>query len=322
MNIKQFRKGNSTFYAKDEKKTYWIGGYAVLAFLFLALHFLFKLKTFAGWEDFQPLLKRFCLGFFFIFMVMLTGKVIERLIHNHGPVAGNQYNLLRITRLIITILILFIGVSFLFEANIVTAAVGFGLISLVLGFALQAPISSFIAWLYIIFRTPYQVGNRIQIGDFKGDVIEIGYLDTVLLEFGGDYLQNDRSSGRMIHFPNSLILRVEVFNYSGPSFPFIWNETAVQIGYTSDLQFVEECLMNAALQDFMNKYPQYNLEDIPQWKPGVYFRVNEYAWLEAVVMYPVEPFETTPRRTRILKQALATMNKQPEKVKFPEGTAR
>src|SRR5699024_1366162 len=108
---------------------------------------------------------------------------------------------------------------------------GLGLVSLVLGFALQAPITSFIAWLYIIFRKPYKVGNRIQINEHRGDVIEISYLDTIIQECSGDYLGNDRQSGRIIHFPNSMILTDKVTNYSGQHKPFIWNETAVQIAY-------------------------------------------------------------------------------------------
>ena len=57
-------------------------------------------------------------------------------------------------------------------------------------------------------------------------------------------------------------------------------------------------------------------------EPAVYFRVNVYAWLEAVVSYPVLPMETTPRRTRILQRSILLLNKHPEKAQFPEGTGR
>src|SRR5690606_12932488 len=149
---------------------------------------------------------------------------------------------------------LIVVVSFLFQ-NLMAAAVSFGLISLVLGFALQAPITSFIAWVYLVFRRSYLVGDRIQIKNFRGDVIEISYLDTSILECSGDYLGNDRRSGRIIRFPNSLILKEEIINYSGPQVPFIWNETPIQVAYTSDLQFVESCLLQASARDFKERYP-------------------------------------------------------------------
>ncbi len=305
----------------SKKQRYWIGGYGTLAAVFLGIHFLLELKVFAVWEQYLPLLKKLSLSIFFVFVILLLGKLIEKAISQGSRSKGNRYNLIRITRLLTTLFILILAVSF-FSQNLYAAAVSFGLISLIFGFALQAPISSFIGWLYIVFRSPYKVGDRIQIGKFKGDVLEISYLDTIILEFSGDYLMNDRSSGRVIHFPNSKVLQTEIFNYSGPSYPFIWNETGIQIAYNSDVEFVEKCLLEAATEDFNHRHPQYDLDVIAHWKPDVYFRVNHYAWLEAVVSYPVKPAETTPRRTSILKLALQKMNEHPTKALFPEGAER
>jgi small-conductance mechanosensitive channel len=65
------------------------------------------------------------------------------------------------------------------------------LISVVLGFALQTPITSFIGWIYILVKMPYRVGDRIVIGEAAGDVIDVAYLDTTLWEFGGKHLSTD-----------------------------------------------------------------------------------------------------------------------------------
>jgi hypothetical protein len=51
------------------------------------------------------------------------------------------------------------------------------------------------------------VGDRIQVNTFTGDVVEIGYFDTTLWEFAGNYMTNDLPSGRLIRFPNSLIFQ-------------------------------------------------------------------------------------------------------------------
>lgn len=305
---------------KKSGQRYWIGGYAILAASSLIIYFLIELKVFDLIEDFRPTLKKISLTAFFVFLVFLVGKLIEQLIDKHSQSRGYSYNLVRITRLLTGLFAFIVILSFLFE-NWTTAAVSFGLLSLILGFALQSPITSFIAWLYIIFRTPYRVGDRIEINGFKGDVTEINYLDTTLLEFSGTYLSNDRHSGRVIRFPNSIVLRSEVFNYSGFHDPFIWNETAVQISYTSNLKFVEEALLSAAREDYLQHYSSISIltKDL---EPAVYFRVSVYAWLEAVVSYPVIPVETTPRRTRILQRTLFLLNQHPEKVQFPEGASR
>ncbi len=305
----------------EEKKKYGIASYVVFALFVLALHYLMDLEFLFPWKQFVPLLKRLTMSLFLIIVILGTTKIVEKVIAGQTEVEGERYNLLRIIRLLSIIAVSIVVASFLFQ-NLYAVAVSFGLISLVLGFALQAPITSFIAWLYIVFRRPYQVGHRIQINKMRGDVIEISYLDTIILECSGDYLGNDRSSGRIIHFPNSLILREQVINYSGPMGPFIWNETAIQIAYTSDIQFVESCLIDAALRDFKDRYPEVYARNPKEWQPAVYFRVNNYSWLEAVVSYPVEPEDTTGRRNRILRQALPLLNAQPHRVQFPEGTQR
>lgn len=293
--------------------------YAIMAIILLAVHYLLDLKFFNIWADYIPFAKKLSMSLFLIALIFLISKILARIIHTQTHLEGDRYNLVRITRFLAIIFSLIVVVSFMFQ-NLYTAAVSFGLFSLILGFALQAPITSFIAWVYLVFRRSYLVGDRIQIKGFRGDVIEINYLDTSILECSGDYLGNDRSSGRIIRFPNSLILKEEIINYSGPQVPFIWNETPIQIAYTSDLQFVEKCLIDATQRDFDEKYPK--IQNRRQWDPAVYFRVNSYAWMEAVVSYPVEPEDTTGRRNRILRYALPMLNAEPDKVKFPEGTLR
>lgn len=300
---------------------YWIKLYAAVAVLLLALHYSLNLKVFHPWAEYVPFVEKLSMSLFLIAMIFLISKVITRLVSVRAHIEGDQYNLLRIIRLLAIVFSLIVVASFLFQ-NLYAAAVSFGLISLVVGFALQAPIASFIAWVYLIFRRSYLVGDRIQIKGFRGDVVSISYLDTSILECSGDYLVNDRRSGRIIRFPNSLVLKEEVINYSGPEIPFIWNETPIQVAYTSDLQFVEACLLAAATKDFEERYPQFPITEHKLWEPAVYFRINAFAWMEAVVSYPVEPADTTGRRNRILKLALPLMNGAPDKVQFPEGARR
>lgn len=304
-----------------QRTRYWIIVYSTSAVILFAIYHLLDLKILDPWRTYIPFLKKLSMSFFFISLIFLLSKIISRIITSQTHTEGDRYNLIRITRFLAMVSSLIVLVSFLFQ-NLYAAVVSFGLISLILGFALQNPITSFIAWIYLIFRRSYLVGDRIQLKNMRGDVIEISYLDTTILECSGDYLENDRRSGRIIRFPNSLILREEIINYSGPQTPFIWNETAVQIAYTSDLQFVENCLLKAAQSDFMKRYPLLNNGEHSHWKPAVYFRNSRYAWMEAVISYPVEPKDTTERRNRILHLALPQLNSHPDKVQFPEGTLR
>ncbi len=306
---------------KKHKTRYYIVTYSIVATVLILVYYLMDFDFFHFSDKYNSIIKRLSLCLFIIAVILLASKMVRRLIVSQVHNEGDRYNLNRIVRLLAIVLSLIVAASFMFQ-NLYTAIVSVGLLSLLLGFALQAPISSFIGWVYLVFRRSYLVGDRIQIKGFRGDVIEISYLDTSILECSGDYLGNDRRSGRVIRFPNSVILREEVINYSGPDVPFIWNETVVQVAFSSDLQFVEDCLLQAALTDFHEQYPQFSKEKPTLWAPAVYFRNNDYAWMEAVISYPVEPEDTTGRRNRILRLALPLLNAEPEKVQFPEGRLR
>lgn len=293
--------------------------HAILAIGSIVAYYCVELVPLNVVEENTVFIRKLCTSLFFIFLILLAEKLIEMMIIKRTDDKGNQYNLIRILHLFVLIAVVIVGISFLFQ-NLYAAAASFGLASLVLGFALQAPISSFIGWLYIVYRKPYKVGDRIQVNGHRGDIVEITYLDTIMNECSGDYLGNDRNSGRIIHFPNSTILKEKVVNYSGNDVPFIWNEIRLQIAYTSDVDFVEENLQMAANEDFIERYPHLKQEE--KHAAAVYFFNNRFAWLEAVVQYPVEPYDTTGRRNRILKKVLPLFNGEPEKVQFPQGTGR
>src|SRR6476469_1085984 len=232
---------------------------------------------------------------------------------------------------VLVISVIVIGVIFV---NWYTALISVGIGSVIVGLAVQTPMTSFLGWIYILIRRPYQVGDRIQIEDATGDVIDVSYFDTTLWEFGGKYLSTDHPSGRIIKFPNSKVLSVMVFNYSWPLFPYIWNEIKFYIAYDSDLEFVsrtmqkiteeeigEEMMERVAMfRELLAKTPVDELE--VRERPRAIFRVNDNTWLEAIVRYLVPPREAGSIKTRLLPKLLAALNAAPEKTKFPKGDAR
>ncbi len=302
----------------NKNRKYWIGVYVLCTIGLLIFPYLLKLDTFSSIEKYSSFLTKLFHTLTAIAIILLLRTCLEFLIAKTKKTRGERYNLIRIIRLLALIAIIYAIITSRFQSTL-TFLTGLGIVSLILGFALQAPITSFIAWLYIIFRRPYHVGDRIQINNHRGDVVEISYLDTIILECSGDYVANDRQTGRLIHFPNSSILTDRVINYSGPQRPFIWNETAFQIAYTSDLQFVEKCLLSVAKEDFNQ---QYSNKSAKKWEPMVYFRTNKYSWMEVAIQYPVEPTDTTGKRDRILRTVLPKLNAQPDKVQFPQGASR
>ncbi len=88
-----------------------------------------------------------------------------------------------------------------------------GLLSAGLAIALRDPIVNLGGWLFIIWRRPFVVGDRIQVGDHAGDVIDQRIFQIILLEIG-NWVDADQSTGRLIHIPNGLVFREPLANYT------------------------------------------------------------------------------------------------------------
>jgi small-conductance mechanosensitive channel len=311
----------------------WIVSYITIALICLAVYFLLQYRVFGLLGIYRSLLQRLSMAGFVIFIVFILTRIIESVVAKRSHTKKVHYNLVRLIRLLSVCAAAFILATFLF-AKWYTAAVSLGLVSLILGFALQTPISSLIGWFYIVIRTPYRIGDRIQIGEFTGDVVEISYLDTTLWEFHGDYLSNDVPSGRLIRFPNTMVLQSEVYNYSWKRFPYIWNEIPFHIAYESDFDYVEKTIKEVAtrelgddMKDTIQKFKEL-VEATPvdeleiKEYPFVVFRTNANTWVEVSVTYLVPPKKAAVIRTRLIKAIVKELLREPDKVLFPKSNAR
>jgi small-conductance mechanosensitive channel len=311
----------------------WIVSYMLLAAIAITVYFLLRLHVFNIFGTYLQSLQKIALGTFIAILILALAKFIEDLVTKRTHAVYTRYNLRKMIHLVSWMLIAAVTVSFLFR-NWYSAAVSLGLISLILGFALQNPISSFIGWLYILIRQPYHVGDRIQIDTFKGDVVEVNYLDTTLWEFSGEYISNDLPSGRLIRFPNSLVLQAAVFNYSWEKFPYIWNEISFHVAYESDLKYVGETTRQIANEELgpatVENIERYKalVEQTPVDKleikeyPYVSFRIHPNTWVEVTVTYLVEPKKAAGVRSVLVQKILAELLTQREKVLFPNSNAR
>jgi small-conductance mechanosensitive channel len=279
------------------------------------------------------LTRRILRGTALIVVVLATAKAVKVYAIGQIQAAVTRFTLQRIQNLVVGLLIAVIAVSVIF-VNWYAALTALGVGSLVIGLAVQTPMKSFVAWIYILVRQPYRVGDRIKIDDATGDVIDVGYLDTTLWEFGGQYLSTDHPSGRIIKFPNEKVLNSIVYNYSWPLFPYIWNEIKFHVAYGADLEFIAKTMQTITeeelgeemmervrvFRELLAKTPVDELE--VRERPRVIFRVNENTWLEAIVRYVVPPREAGSTKTRLIMKLLAALNAEPDRVMFPAGAAR
>ncbi len=122
---------------------------------------------------------------------------------------------------------------------------------------LREEILSISAWLYITFQKPYSTGDRIEINNIKGDVIDIGILQTFMLEVG-NWVKAEQTTGRIINFPNNYIFKHSLFNYT-KSFEYIWEELPITITFESDWKKAHSIMLEQA-----NIITQSTLKEAPQ----------------------------------------------------------
>lgn len=127
-----------------------------------------------------------------------------------------------------------------------------GLLSAGLAIALRDPVTDMAGWLFLVWRKPFGVGDRIEIGDRKGDVIDIRFFKFTILEIG-NWTKSDQSTGRVIHVPNHYVLQNSIANYTS-DFNFIWNEIEIIVTFESDWRKAKEILteiVNSHSEDYV-----------------------------------------------------------------------
>jgi small-conductance mechanosensitive channel len=132
-----------------------------------------------------------------------------------------------------------------------------GLLSAGLAIALRDPIVNLGGWLFIIWRRPFVVGDRIQIGEHAGDVIDQRIFQVILLEIG-NWVDADQSTGRLIHIPNGLVFREPLANYTR-GMQYVWNEIGVLLTFESDWKTAK-----AILTETVEKHAREVVEEAEQ----------------------------------------------------------
>lgn len=73
----------------------------------------------------------------------------------------------------------------IWKVNVMPALAGLGIVGLVVGLGAQKLISDFVSGLFVVFEHHFDVGDTIIVGDFKGEVIDIGLKTTKIRDWRG-----------------------------------------------------------------------------------------------------------------------------------------
>jgi small-conductance mechanosensitive channel len=155
-----------------------------------------------------------------------------------------RYQLLLLRRIALwTLVVIIIGFTFASElGSIVTFA---GLITAGLAVAMQSVLVSIVGYFFLIGKYGIRVGDRVQIGEVSGEIIELGMVRMYLMELAGR--GSFVPTGRVAAFPNSVVFQVTTGLFKQiPGVSIAWHDITLTLPAGADYATTKEKLFTAA----------------------------------------------------------------------------
>lgn len=179
----------------------------------------------------QEMQSKLIISVVIILVMWLLKKITLHVVWKRTDNVKTRYSWQKTTTYAVVVLdIIFLGRTWFIGFQ--SIATFLGLLSAGIVIALKDIIANMAGWAFIILRRPFSIGDRIQIGDFSGDVIDIRVFQFTIMEIG-NWVEADQSTGRLINIPNGIIFTANLANYT-LGFEHIWNELPVLVTFESD----------------------------------------------------------------------------------------
>lgn len=178
-----------------------------------------------------------------IFILWVIRFVFRRLIYRRSEDVKFRY-IWRKTLTYVTVLLGLIMIGSVWFSGFKGLGTYLGLLSAGLAIALKDPLTNIAGWIFIMFRRSFTVGDRVQIGEQAGDVIDIRLFQFILLEIG-NWVDADQSTGRVLYIPNGQVFTHPLANYS-KGFQYIWDELDILITFESNWKKAQDILLKIA----------------------------------------------------------------------------
>ena len=198
-----------------------------------------------------------------------------------------------------------------------------GLFTAGLAFALQRVITALAGYFVLLRGKTFNVGERIKMGGVRGDVIDLGFIQTTIMEMGeppetqsedpGMWVMARQYTGRLVTVTNDKIFDEPVYNYSR-EFPFIWEELRVGIGYDADRARAERILLDVASRRTV-KIEELSAKQLEEMErryfmrrtdlhPRVYWRMTDN-WLELALRFLTRDSGVREMKDEMTREILA-----------------
>ena len=142
-----------------------------------------------------------------------------------------------------------------FSGSLSNIGLSAAFLGMILGWSLQAPVTGIAAWLMVIVKRPFRIGDRIIIAGITGDVVDINLTHVLLNQVGGT-IGGEEKSNRAVLVPNATLFQQVIYNYTLEGFEkteenentasYLLDEVVIMITFRSDFDEAERVLIQAA----------------------------------------------------------------------------
>jgi small-conductance mechanosensitive channel len=232
--------------------------------------------------------------------------------------------------------ILILGVMSVWFDNPARLTAAFGLIGAGIAFALQRVITAVAGYFVILRGKTFNVGDRIVMGGVRGDVIDLSFMQTRIMEMGqspkeqGDapsmWVRSRQFTGRIVTVTNDKVFDEPVYNYTR-EFPYIWDEINLPVRYQDDKDKAEKVLLDAARHyalttEKIGDEEVKRLEEsfgvsIGEIDPQTFWRITDN-WLEITVRFLAPDHGIRWIKDQMSREILAGLDKA--KIGIASGT--
>jgi len=255
--------------------------------------------------------------------VFAAGELWRRAVFNYVQEARRRHQLLLVRRIVIwAVALAIIGIAFATEAS--SFATFAGLLTAGVAVAMQSVLVSIVGYFFLVGKYGLRVGDRVQIGNVTGEVLDLGLVRLHLMELGPQH----GPTGRVVAFPNSAVFQplVGIFKQI-PGVNLAWREVTLEIPDDGDYTAAKERLLEAAqrvLKDYRDEIERQTRElrraassrATEEAQAHVQLRFSAGS-IDAIVRYPVpvqRAAEVEERMSRALRDAIRAGAAEPARL--------
>ncbi len=250
----------------------------------------------------------------FLVLNLLIGEVMARRIKDSKA----KYSFRKAIS-VISVALMALSLAVIWIADSTTLVLSYGLIGAGLAIALQDVFRNVAGGMTIFLSGVYRVGDRVEIQERMGDVIDIGIMYTTLMEIR-QWVNGDQATGRLVSVPNGAVLTGSIFNFTRDH-RYLWDELMLPVTYRSDWKKAVGLLMeivisqteefyDGASRDIARIGEKYYLP-LQDVKPNVYV-VPTDNWIALHLRYTVPVRERRVVRDRINRLMIDMLETNPD----------